>query len=42
MKNNFYDNNNVLYDANDISQISPDGTPCIYVSGDGDKLGMIL
>ena len=26
---------------NDINQVSSDGTPCIYVSGDADKLGMI-
>lgn len=31
----------MLEDLNDIQQMSSDGTPCIYVSGDLDKIGMI-
>jgi UDP-2,3-diacylglucosamine pyrophosphatase LpxH len=28
-------------DVNDINAMSSDGTPCIYVSGDTDKIGLI-
>jgi len=28
-------------DMNDISAMSTNGTPCIYVTGDVDKIGMI-
>ena len=31
----------MLEDLNDIQYMSSDGTPCIYVSGDLDKIGMI-
>lgn len=31
----------MLEDINDINTISSDGTPCIYVSGDNDKIGII-
>ena len=42
VKNNYYDGGmNVLDDVNDIQAMSSDGTPCIYVSGDLDKIGMI-
>ena len=30
-----------LDDLNDIMQVSSDGTPCIFVSGETDKLGLI-
>lgn len=41
MKQNFFDGVNLLNDANDIQQMSADGTPCIYVSGDSDKMGIM-
>lgn len=28
-------------DLNDISAMSTNGTPCIYVTGDNDKIGMV-
>lgn len=29
-------------DMNDINSMSSNGTPCIYVTGDGDKIGLIV
>mmetsp|Transcript_29897 Transcript_29897/g.29065 ORF Transcript_29897/g.29065 Transcript_29897/m.29065 type:complete len:405 (+) Transcript_29897:1690-2904(+) len=42
IKQNFYDGNNGNEDYADIVQMSNNGTPCIYVSGDSDKIGMII
>ena len=28
-------------DLSDITSMSANGTPCIYVTGDSDKIGMI-
>jgi len=42
IKQNFYDGNNGNEDFADIIQMSSNGTPCIYVSGDNDKIGMVV
>jgi PAS domain S-box-containing protein len=41
IKQNFYDVNNMNDDMNDIGSMSTNGTPCIYVTGDNDKIGMV-
>ena len=33
---------NDIFDENDMSTISSDGTPCIFVSGDLAKIGKII
>ena len=39
-KMNYFDSGNYS-DENDISQMSQNGTACMYVSGEGDKIGMV-
>lgn len=41
MKQNYFDGVGVIEDLNDISNLSTDGTPCIFISGDNDKVGII-
>jgi PAS domain S-box-containing protein len=41
IKQNYYDANNMHEDLSDISAISANGTPCIYVTGENDKIGMV-
>ena len=36
-----FEGNNMNEDMNDINLVSTNGTPCIYVSGESDKTGMI-
>ena len=40
VKMNYFDSGNYS-DENDISQMSSNGTACMYVSGEGDKIGMV-
>ena len=41
IKQNYFDAGNLHDDMNDISAMSTNGTPCIYVTGEADKIGMI-
>ena len=41
IKQNYFDAGSMHDDMNDISAMSTNGTPCIYVTGDVDKIGMI-
>jgi len=41
IKQNYFDANNLHDDMNDISSMSTNGTPCIYVTGEADKIGLI-
>jgi hypothetical protein len=36
-----YDYNNFDEESSDMSSFSHDGTPCVYVSGEQDKLGIM-
>lgn len=36
-----YDYNNLDEESSDMSSYSNDGTPCVYVSGEQDRLGMM-
>jgi hypothetical protein len=41
VKMNLFDGNNIGEDLGDINALSTNGTPCIYVTGEGDKIGLI-
>ena len=41
IKQNYFDANNMHDDMNDMSAMSSNGTPCIYVTGETDKIGVI-
>lgn len=36
-----FDFNNIHEDASDMSSFAADGSPCVYISGDSDRLGVI-
>jgi len=41
IKQNYFDAGNMHDDMNDMSAMSSNGTPCIYVTGETDKIGLI-
>jgi len=41
MKNNQYDGNNGMVDGDEALNLTANGTPCIYVTGDTDKIGLV-
>jgi hypothetical protein len=41
IKQNYFDAGNLHDDMNDISSMSTNGTPCIYVAGEPDKIGLL-
>ena len=41
IKQNYFDAGNMHDDMNDMSAMSSNGTPCIYVTGESDKIGVI-
>lgn len=36
-----FDFNNIHEDASDMSSFAADGSPCVYISGEQDRLGII-
>jgi hypothetical protein len=36
-----FDFNNIHEDTTDMSSYAADGTPCVYISGENDKLGIM-
>lgn len=36
-----FDVNNIQEDAQEMSTYSSDGTPCVYISGESERLGII-
>lgn len=36
-----FDLNNMHEDSSDMSTFAPDGSPCVYISGEQDRLGVI-
>ena len=36
-----FDFNNMHEDSSDMSTFAPDGSPCVYISGEQDRLGVI-
>ena len=41
IKQNYYDANTMHEDLSDMNAITQNGTPCIYVTGDNDKIGLV-